>query len=332
MKQRIKARELWLFAPFLLFGVAALLYWRWEQVTPKDKRGFYVSKIERRPATARDESNHISHHVTVTLSHSWPRPLWWGEIPQEPYLLDPLQPSKPATPYYGPQSDKSFASGGLPTGVRGGKEVNVGSLGTLPPGIMSFDGKNYKVEHGLSLREASQGAGDVVFKGLYRFKNSDLVRAQKVVRAKGEQFPPIDKKSGLRIVAVRFSPWKKRTELQMNNKMGKSDILVVKIIVEHTPPLTSGAAKPKIKGQVDSVEDERRSNFSRITGIPFLDDVPAGELKPNQSGKSFHYWLDEKEKTEGRLVIKGELWRGDRWPLSFEFKLPPRLAATAPAK
>ena len=323
MKPKFRARELWLFAPFVLIGAAALFYWRWERVNPPDKRGMYVARIERTPATGREESGGISHHVTVTLSHGWPRPLWWGERTDEPYLLDPLQPTKPATLYYGAQSDKSFASGGLATGIRGGKEVVFESQYTASPGVISFDGTNYRVEHSLPLRGAYQGAGEVIFKGLYRFKNSKLVEAQKIVRASGELFPPIDKNSGLRVVATKFSPWKKEQIIDENNVLVTTDEIFISVVVEPTLPLVSEAEKHELNGTSTNAKDEGATDFAYTT-YEGKEPSPKIALKPGQISKTFHLAIDEKDATKGRITIEGELWMDGRWSLPFKVKLPPR--------
>ena len=332
MRQRFKARELWLFAPFLLIGIAALLYWRWEQVTPADKRGFYVSKITRTPATARDEEMGVSHYVTVTLSHGWPRPLWWGEILQQPLLLNPLHPTKPATSYYSATSDKSLASGGLATGIRDGKEVVFESRYSASPGTITFDGTNYQIKHSLSLRGTYQGAGEVVFKGLYRLKNSELIPAQKVVRAQGEQFPPINKNSGMRVVSIQLSPWKKEQITEMNGVLTTTDEIFINVIVEPTTPVPSGKTKHELSGDITDVKDNIVGNFTYETYQGRESDAPKIVLKPEQVAQVFHFGVNEKHRTKGRIYGYGELWMDERWPLPFKFKLPPRPAAMARAK
>ncbi len=332
MRQRFKARELWLFAPFLLIGVAALFYRRWEQVNPPEKRGMYVSKIERTPATGRDEAMDVSHYVTVTLSHSWPKPRWWGEIDETPLSLDPMNEKRPPTVYYTPKTNIKWAAGGIITALRPDKTVFVDAISTGYPRIVQFDGQNYKIKHPFNLRGVSPKLGKVTFRGLYQFKNGDLVRAQKVVRAAGEKFPPVDKNPGVKLVSIEATPWKNNPMGAVSNLSKTSDLTAIKIIVEPILPLASKTKKPELNCTITDMNDETTGVSGYTTYGTGFPEEPKISLKPGQIGKVFNLSIDAQDKTKGRITVKGNVYLGDRWPIPFEIKLPPRPAATAPAK
>lgn len=332
MKQRFKARELWLFAPFLLFGVAALLYWRWEQVTPTDKRGMYVSKIERTPATAREVSLDMSHYVTVTLSHSWPKPRWWGEKSLKQWILDPLAPEKPPIPYDASTFDTMIAGGATLTAREGGKIKRFDGNFRPMPGYISIDGSNYVVKHPVSLHKVPPNLGAVEFRGIYQMTGTQVRQISRVVRAAGEKFPPTDKDPGARVVSIAATPWKKEHVIGMNNVPEIYDSISIVLILKHTKSVAQTAKKNKVSASINGVDDEANSNIGYTLGLSRPQDEPKISLKPNQSSTVFYLSLDERDKTRGRVIIKGKASADDRWPLSFELKLPSRPAATAPGE
>ena len=339
MKQRFRARELWLFAPFLLFGVAALLYWRWEQVTPKDERGFYVSDVQLVPANGIDEERGISHYVTTRLSHSWPKPRWWGELPKAPYWLDPLNSTKPPQNYYGYKIPYDMATGGLLTVMRANKTIKVSDHYGNYPGEISFDGRSYIIKRGFSLRPLPQDVGEIKFEGIYQWKGGPTVKVSRVVRAQSAKLPAAKaRNSGARIVSVTASPYQVDKIVNMQGATETSAASQIEIIVQHTLPVPKGKAKHSIRVYDQELQDSRAPNQkpNEMLGISTTAHpsprLPTKPLKPNQSHEIFDVILEESNATVGPITLHGKISADEHWPLSFEVKLPPRPAATAPAK
>ena len=65
MRQRIKARELWLFAPFLLMGALAFYWARVEQVSAPGASKMFVSEFAFDPAPGYWQEKGYSHEVKV---------------------------------------------------------------------------------------------------------------------------------------------------------------------------------------------------------------------------------------------------------------------------
>ena len=143
MRQRFRARELWLLVPFLLIGAAAFYWGQQEKVEALKPQGMFVSDFRVEPAPGAQQEVGMSHRVTVTVSHSLPKPTWWGGPVTTFATIDALQADKPHPLSAGQTAAQYPALGNAITIVRDGKTKK------LPPKYgtdfmdFRFDGTNY---------------------------------------------------------------------------------------------------------------------------------------------------------------------------------------------
>ena len=194
MRQQFHARELWLFAPFLLIG---------GQVGAPLAREMFVSDVEIEPAPGYYQSLGFSHRVTVKVSHPWPRPAWWDQKYPVGTLIDPLKPKQAIPPdrLFTPAQYK--AKGETLTIVRDGKqrEVPAKYLGRYYD--FRFDGTDYISVNYFGLSSLPAELGAVELHGLYRLGAEHQVGFEREVRKAGETISVMpNKKPGARLVRV----------------------------------------------------------------------------------------------------------------------------------
>ncbi len=336
MKQRLRARELWLLAPFLLIGALAF-YWqraeqRGDQIGAPLARAMVVSDVKIEAAPGYYQSQGYSHRVTVKVSHPWPRPKWWGQNYPVGTLIDPLKPGQAiaASRLYTPAQHK--AKGETLTFVRGGKqrEVPAKYLGRYYD--FRFDGTDYiSVNYfGLSALPADWGA--IQLHGLYRLGAQHQVGFEREIRRAGETLNVVpDKNPGARLARVYASDFHTIQEGVMGAKPIVQDQCSVLFAVDQfQPPLVAGEQVgvalhdlelQDATGKTFDVNSTPGLDTTWSFGVIDSDNPPRAEEKNVVVSFEFAPTL----ATRGRLRLRGTVSVGDRWPIPFEVTLPPRV-------
>ena len=332
MKQRFKARELWLFAPFLLVGAAALYWGRVERASGPNGRGMVISDVKVEAAPGYYQEKGMSHRVTVTVSHSWPRPKWWGAAYQQVSGIDVFHPEKPSPPSRGLTPNQFLEMGEALTIVRAGQTKPLPTrYGGNFVGEAHFDGTDYVSVNYFDLNSIPQQWGAVTLHGLYRIGGAHQVALKRPIREAGETLTVApDKNMGGRLFKIDATPFYTTTYAFAPAKTTQTCSLWFNLDGLVASPNSDGKVA-RLKVYDVKVRDE--------TGKLLTPNVASG-LKQNWSGS-----INEAGKspdatqantvtslefsptlvTKGRLTASGKVSINNRWPIPFEVKLPPRV-------
>lgn len=324
MKPNFKARELWLLLPFLLVGAVAFYWQRVERVSAPGVRGTYVSSVKVEPAPGYYQEKGLSHQTTVTISHPWPRPKWWGGPYHSISGIDALQTEKTYP------ISRDLARGEAITIVRKGKTKQLPIQYGGNYMNFRFDGADYVSVNYLGLNAIPREWGAVTFHGLYRIVGQPQLILKREVRKAGEILPvAIDKNPGARLVKVTASPFTTGPCEPGSGAGCLRDEVNLTVQIRRTQPSALPPEKQSIRTDVE-IEDEAGVIYPPWTTPGF--NLEFGEAAPQQSaGQEFPLEeriiginLEQSLRTQGKLKVRGKVSVDNRWPIPFEVKLPPR--------
>ena len=334
MRRRFKARELWLFAPFLLI-IAAALYWgRVEQVSKPGASEMFVLDFKVEAAPDYWQERGWSHRVTVTLSHPWPRPRWWGYSYIVSNIIDPLHPEAKQSLSRGQKLSESFARGEALTVVRDGK------MWRLPReyggNAMSFQvvGNDYVSNGYFKLSSIPKEWGAVTFHGLYRIADQPQIAVERKIRVAGETLPPPQNRdAGARVVRVTVSSFAPSTGSNRGNGFVTENRGIVQVVFQRNAGLTGNVSRALTRIYDVEVVDAKgkiyQSNQKGKFRFQGVDSSAAGsklrqELPQDEDVTSINVFLDLTFGPLHELTLRGKISVDEGWPIPFETALTPR--------
>ena len=345
MRQKFKARELWLFVPFLLI-IAAALYWaRVEKVAPKHPPGLYIAAVKIEPASSNYQGKGLSHRLTVTISSGDPKPKWWG-TQGSIESIDALQPKKNYPLPKGTSPSQVTMFGETMTVVSQGKRRRLPTKFGCNYVDFRFDGTNYVSVNYLGLAEIPQNLGEVTLHGLYRVAGQPQIVLKRVVRRKGQKMTVVsDKTTGAKILKAESTAFGNQS-----CKPGagcRKNRAQIKVTFRRTAALVP--PKDKQFALIDSIEivDAKNNVYQPnwtngfgvqvlqytlaldSSGTPVSSEASVADARVTLYSNSQYYSTFRGMEP---LRLRGTLSVDKRWPIPFEIKLPPRPTATAPAK
>ncbi len=355
MKPRIQARELWLLLPFLGIGAFAFYLQRQEGVGASDAQGLRVSdfRVETAPGYWREKG--YSHRVSVAVARGWRRPAWWGQCCDNSAHNDALHPQR-FPDLGGALASETIVTGGTLTFGQGARrhewpapDASLGA-GAGAPERHKFSDDQYHFEQFVKLSAVPQNAGAVSFRGLYNLADSSNLTLDRLVRAPGQivTMNP-DRAPGAAIVEASATPFFRVLAPAPGRPKSGQDKCQIGVIVRD---MTASAASSQTPSSQTPSSQTARAEFSDIE----LHDAhgtiyppPAGGMKPAPAGGpsfvynrapgageqklSFALWMNRNFVGPDRLWMRGKISLDERWPLVFDFPLPPRSQAVvlAPA-
>ena len=334
MKQRFRAREMWLIVPFLLI-IAAALYWgRVEQVSKPGASEMFVSSCEFGSAPGYWQDQGYSHEVKIKVSHPWPRPKWWGEQVNGSYNLFPVNFKKPNFLPIGPVNDRWSQGGGALIVNRNGKQWPWRSRGFDISFDRGFDGTNYTFRHLIKKSAAFEEPGEITFRGLYRIELGQPFSVTHLVRKQGEILPPpIPHAANVQIRRVKLGSFLSSTGPNQSNVIVREDVAQVHVVFRRIP------SQPKIADKmltriydVEIVDEEgkvyrssQRGEF-RFQELQFsaTENRLRKQLAPDEDVASINAFLDPYFRPKHKLKLRGKISVDEGWPLRFETALTPK--------
>ncbi len=331
MKLKFKARELWLFAPFLLI-IAGAIYWaRVEQVSRPGAGGMLVSdfKVEAAPGYWREKG--YSHQVEVSVSHPWPRPKWWGQTGNISSRCDPLHPERPESLIGGTTLNQYLSPGGAITFVQDGRNIRWPDKDAILTTSGTFENDTYRFSHYIKLSEIPAKAGAITFHGLYRIVGQPQIALERAVRKAGETLPmATDKNPGAQLLAIDAKPFQVFNGATVRGKTSKEDDCRLNFRVRDLQATASQSNFGGFPVYDIELKDEKGVIISPYSTTGFSQGTSSGETSANANRahnervQGTVLMIDQRIKTTGRLTMSGKISLDQRWPLQFKVELPPR--------
>lgn len=331
MRQRFKARELWLFAPFLLIIVGAFYFARVEQVSKPDASGMFVSDAKVEAPSAYWQEQGYSHQVTVKLSHSWPRPKWWKDNNSRHDMKVWAPFPSPHKRYKNAIAASKEGWNGMLTTNKSGKTVALDYEYLYYLALDEYDGKNYVRYHLFKGNQLPPELGEITFRANYQIAKQAKTSLNLVVRKKGENITLApDKRPGARVIKV-ITPPADLPPTSFDNPYFSFFGIILQ---------SEGASEDEMRSDIYDVElmdgKGRKINIStqkiRLMEAPESIDKQRTQLQSGQVLRIQQLYLNDKSLRSRELTLRAKLRMGKRWPLQIEIKLPPRPAATASGK
>ena len=337
MKPKFRARELWLFAPFLLIGAAALYWGRVEQVSQPGASEMFVSDVRVEAAPGYYQEKGMSHRVTVTVSHRWPRPKWWNQHHGNIAGLDVLHPETPSVFARSPNAGDYLEGGEVLTIMRAGKNKQ------LPPRYggnylgVGFDGTNYVSTNYFDLALIPKEWGAVTLHGLYRVATRHQVALTREVRRAGATVPfAPNRDSQAQMLAIDASPFLPLTTSGPGTKPLVEDNCQFQITLRDLR-----SPQERAEGTTVSIYDLELQDETGKIYQPYLtpgftqggrgySDEERAQWAPGEQKVAADVSLAPSFVTKGRLRLRGKVLLNYHWPLKFEVELPPRVLKPAP--
>ncbi len=341
MKPKFKARELWLFAPFLLIGGLAFVWQRAGKVSSPTDYWTTTSTVKVEAAPGYYQEQGKLHRVTVTLSHPWPRPRWWGKSYSLVTGLDPTDVERSALRPLGQVGGlgeaRAVRSGAL-FSTRDAKNAV-----TIPPkqGILNatprFNGDKCTFDYYINLNSIAVPPQPLTLRGAYIFGGSSPVKIEKLIRKAGEKWSfEVDKSPGADLLSVNAAS---RFYQSSRHAVGKpveyTDFTSIFFLLRPELAVTDESNKQNFVRIYDlEIRDEKGRKyreykpygvfFSETNFIkPAANQVHSGEILYQLSTE-----IDNKIPTSGALTLTGKISVAEHWPLLFKIKLPSRKSAT----
>ena len=327
MKQRFRARELWLFAPFLVIGALALYWARVEQVSKAGASGMYISDVKVEAPSGYWQEQGYSHQVTVKLSHPWPRPKWWKDNSRD----FEMNVSAPFPSPYGRYKNGVTASkegwNGVLTTSKAGKTVALDYEYLYYLALDEYDGKDYVRYHLFKGNQLPPELGEITFRANYQIAKQAKTSLNLVVRKKGENITLApDKRAGARIVKVITPPAELPPSASCNPYFSYFGLILQ----------SEGASQDEMRSDIYDVElvdgKGHKININKqkiglmeesASGIESIDKQQS-QLQTGQVLRIQKLYLSDKALWSRQLTLRAKLKMGQRWPLQIEAVLPPR--------
>lgn len=344
MKQRFRARELWLFAPFLLMSALTLCFGIAERACAQDASGVTISDVKIGTTSGLSQSHGWTRQITMKVSHSDPKPKWWGGWLSPRINLDPVDFDHPKFPPYDPASKNSIAGGSELIAGGGELLVKSGEKSVIwrPKDFstnfsVDYDGTNYIFKHSLKNSELDKARGEITFRGIYRIADEAPFEVTSVIRRADEVLAPVpDKNTAGQLLSVDAVPFYRRTDTLINLTTVDYDECLVYFLVRR-----------------DTVKD-KKNHYQRVQvhdlevrdqeGKIYRDDKPEGfgfaygaatysttedpwrpfkgeQLRPDEALIFISVRIDPTTLTSGDLTLSGNVSIDSHWPIPFETKL-----------
>ena len=336
MRPKFRARELWLFAPFLLIGALAFFWSRREKAVPPNASGLSISRIKVEEAPGYWREKGYSHRVRVTLAHRFPRPDWWGECCKSSARNDALHPQR-FPDLHGELASETAVLGGALTIGAGAQTREWPAPQTPAPTNYTFADGVYQFDSYVKLSAVPRAAGAVTFHGLVNLADSSNLIFDRQVRAPGQTFTMnSDRSNGLKIERADTTPFFHVIAPFKGQPKSGQDKLQIGVVVRDT---MFDADAPAAAEAVEFYDIELHDASGTIYPPP-----PGGMNPPPAGGKSFDYfratkdderdltfdlWLNRNFIGPDLLWMRGKISLDKRWPLVFDFPLPARSHAVA---
>ncbi len=344
MKSRFKARELWLFAPFLLIMAGAFYWQRIERITGPNGRAMYVSDVTIDAAPGRYQKFGWSHRVTVTISHPWPRPKWWGQNSNYGTFIEPLYYTKLKPAQRKALAPNVRAQGEAITYLKAGKPEELDSKFGGSLNDFRFDGTNYVSVDYFDLNNVPQKWGALTLHGAYAIAGQPILAFQREIRKAGKSLAiPLNKNPGAQLVSIDASEFYASTTTRFAGKPRPRETCSLRFVVRDLVGREVQGEKSNLIVTDVEVRDETGKKFhcDKTAGLEGNHGAKDDEqmqayqalLKSLPSDESpLFYALDFAPtlQTKGRLTVRGQISMDDRWPIFFQVKLPPRAIKPAP--
>lgn len=329
MRQRFKARELWLIAPFLLIILGAIYWMRLEKVEPPNAQGIYVSDFKAEPSPGFWQAEGFSHQVTVKLFYKGSRPKWWGNPTK---YKNPVDAFDTKDFFVGPGKNdpaQALAFGSTLTYKRDGK-----TLAWAPPKQqITLNGRfvddHYVFVHQVSLAQAPQKLGEIGFRGLYVIGEQEPFVVTRTLRDAGEIVPtPAATGTGIKLLRVDATPFYQMDETTAAGKVQTNDVCYIRFTVRDFDAPPASEKLPSLMFSDIELGNESVKKLETNTG----NGIDWGMSEDGRNQKSLNgqrqgvlfVEVAPKFKTSGRIKIRGKISIGQRKPVAFEVTLPPR--------
>ena len=323
MKQRFRARELWLFAPFLLILAGAFYWARVEKVSKPGASGMFVSEFKVEAAPGYWQERGFSHQIVTTVSHPWPRPKWWGQhYGKDAHYVGPvdaLAPEKSSGVKNGVMPAHILAEGIALTVERNGKAVPV-TRETIDDSLhFRFDGKHYIFTNYVKLSSITPSQGAVTMRGACYIEGQPHFAFRDEIRKAGEILPMVPDKNPraqLLEISARLS---EDTRYQVDvlalirrdEGVGRNQILCPVYDLE----IVDGI------GKIYPLPDNNIYVGLSAWGGGYYRERE-NQLARNEFLRYFYLKKDGKGQMWPPLKLRGKISVNDAWPIPFEVKLP----------
>lgn len=331
MKPKIKMRELWLFAPFLLI-IAGAFYWqRVERVSKPGASGMYVSGFEIEAAPGYYQEQGITHFTTVKVAHFWPRPRWWGNFSNRNFPLDPLHPATLNSVPPDLPREKLDASGAVLT-LKSAPHNIVWPKGNRPMNSWpSFVEGEYIYNYSLRADELPAPPQALDFRGVYRLAGSEPLTVTRSLGKSGETLSTkVDKSPGGQLISIDALPFFESTSYPRGKTPIVSDICYVYFLAR-TSEANDKHKAPALQIYDLLVRDEKSKIYRDYAPKGFSlgyggasTSIEKAQLRPNEVLTFVAVNIERATPTAGELTLSGKVSISQHWPIPFRIKLAPR--------
>ena len=329
MRQRFRARELWLFLPFLLIGALAIYWARAEKSDPPNAQGIFVSDFKIEPSPGMWRGDGYSHQVTVTLFHRGKRPDWWGN---RTAIQSPVGAFQTSDFYFGSAKKDpthAMAFGSTLFFTRDGKKV-----AWKPPGQSTtlngrFFDDHYIFLHQVSLAQAPQHLGEIGFRGLYVIGEQEPFVVERTLRVAGETVPPTPAtRAGIKLLDVDATGFYAMTGPNRSGAIATVDTCDMRFTVRDFEAPPANAELPQMSIYDITFTDENgkkldpmaNQGFSQFWTMDLADQTRMNGQRTGVIGVE----MTRQFKRKGRLRCRGKIAIGQSPAIAFDVILPPR--------
>ena len=328
MRQRFKARELWLFVPLLLIGALAFVWMKQEKIEPPNSQGVTVSDFKVEPSPGFWQAEGFSHQVTVTLFYKGSRPKWWNNATKYKNPVGAM-----VTKDFFAGRGKNDPAHALAFGSTLTYQSNGKTLAWAPPQQQitlneRFVDDHYVFVHQVSLAQAPQKLGEIGFRGLYVIGEQEPFVVTRTLRAAGETVPPTAATgTGLKLLRVDATRFYRMISAARNGKSQTKETCYIRFTVRDFDAPLASEELPTLMFSDIELGDESVKQFETNTGNGidwgWSGDGKDQKLMNGQRNGVLFVELAPNFKTSGRIKLRGKISIGERKPLAFEVTLPP---------
>ncbi len=330
MKRPLKAREIaFVLLPALGLGGFAWYQWRVEQVSSPQSNELFVSSVAVTPNSAYSVFEGRSHTLTVSITHPWPRPKWWGRGYESNSVLNPLAPHPQPSqnnPYPLMRRDQFafLASGGALTYQSNGQRKRIAlAQKTHYSGYGQWGNGDCVFTHSLDLEKVPMSYGALTFHGIYFVNGQGPVRITRVVRAAGEHLVfNHSRNTNGSLIFARAAPF----EALFYTKP-PVDQCVVTVRFSH-PARADGkptdlSLSDSYVELLDATRNVVKFDQTKVT-LAWRGDDDKFPNTPTQSARVMMVEIDRTLALRQPLTLHGKAFINGGWPIPFSVKLPPR--------
>ncbi|RYX85943.1 hypothetical protein EON83_04090 [bacterium] len=322
MKRPLTRKEVSLILlPTLGMGAFA---WYLHRVDEAGTHGMVISNFGISPETrGYEQSRGVTHRITFTVDHPWPRPRWWGTQSEfngvSRLNADPLRSDGDKLPT--PQGvtiepENTILFGAALTTPAQKKNFHVWPRSET---TSTFENGHYVFLFKANLAQIPPQAGAVTYHGLCRIAGQQSLRVDKVIRPQGQKTQlSLNKDTGNAKITVSTRPF-----ITFTN--APDSVYYVDFLVSHPP--TSDNREVSISDCdyviVDGKGQRTKINLGQIGPINYV----AGQISrqsPTQTKYYIAIYVGPKYKSAEPLTLSGKISVDEHWPIPFSVRLPKR--------